>query len=263
MGAFPGGRAFFFDRLEGGADEILESLYARKSVRVFAEQPVDPALKAALFAAAGQAPTAGNQQLYTILDIIDPAKKERLAALCDHQGFIAKAPVVLVFCADCRRWLLAYREAGASPRAPGLGDALLSMADAVIAAQNAVVAAESLGLGSCYIGDVLENAEQTGPLLGLPDYVFPAAMLVLGWPAPGQRDRQKPARLPQKFVVQANTYRDFDGGETREMMAKNLGQRSFEDWVQAFCARKYNSDFSAEMSRSAAVWLEKFQTPGL
>ena len=40
------------------------------------------------------------------------------------------------------------------------GDLLLALADTCIAAQNAVVAAESLGIGSCYIGDVIENAEQ-------------------------------------------------------------------------------------------------------
>lgn len=240
-------------------NEILDSLYARKSVRVFEDRPVEPAQKAALFAAAAQAPTAGNQQLYTILDITEQDKKERLAELCDHQGFIAKAPVALVFCADCRRWLRAYTQAGAVPRAPGMGDALLSMTDAVIAAQNAVVAAESLGLGSCYIGDVIEHAEQVRPLLALPDYVFPAAMLVLGWPTRQQRERRKPPRFPQKFVVQQNAYCDFDEGETREMMAKELGKQSFEDWLGAFCTRKYNSDFSVEMSRSAEVWLEKFR----
>ena len=42
-----------------------------------------------------QAPTAGNQMLYTILDITDAALKARLADLCDHQPFIADAPVVL------------------------------------------------------------------------------------------------------------------------------------------------------------------------
>ena len=37
---------------------------------------------------------------------------------------------------------------------------MLAMADACIAAQNSVVAAESLGVGSCYIGDILENVEE-------------------------------------------------------------------------------------------------------
>ena len=139
---------------------ILSALSARKSVRVFTTDPVTPDERAAILNAAFQAPTAGNQQLYTILDITDPALKATLADLCDHQPFIAGAPLVLVFLADCRRWLNAYHAAGITDaRKPGAGDLMLAVADTCIAAQNAVVAAESLGIGSCYIGDVLENAE--------------------------------------------------------------------------------------------------------
>ena len=162
---------------------ILSALSARKSVRVFTPDPVTPDERAAILNAAFQAPTAGNQQLYTILDITDPALKAALADLCDHQPFIAGAPLVLVFLADCRRWLNAYHAAGITDaRKPGAGDLMLAVADTCIAAQNAVVAAESLGIGSCYIGDVLENAEAMRGALHLPQYVVPACMLVLGRP---------------------------------------------------------------------------------
>ena len=51
-------------------------------------------------------------------------------------------------------------DTGCDPRRPGEGDLLLATADAAIAAQNAVTAAWSLGIGSCYIGDVMENCEK-------------------------------------------------------------------------------------------------------
>ena len=60
---------------------ILSALSARKSVRVFTPDPVTPDERAAILNAAFQAPTAGNQQLYTILDITDPALKAALADL--------------------------------------------------------------------------------------------------------------------------------------------------------------------------------------
>ena len=128
-----------------------QGIQDRKSVRVFLDQPVTPAMKEQLLEAAFQAPTAGCQQLYTILDITDPERKARLADLCDHQPFIATAPVVLIFLADCARWPQVYQEAGCEPRPAGAGDLFLAVADACIAAQNVVVAAQSLGLGSCYI----------------------------------------------------------------------------------------------------------------
>ena len=83
--------------MEFDRNPTLDALCARKSVRVFTEEPVPQAVKNALFQAAMQAPTAGNQMLYTILDITDDALKARLADLCDHQPFISDAPVVLVF----------------------------------------------------------------------------------------------------------------------------------------------------------------------
>ena len=72
-------------------DRIIQSLYDRKSVRAYAPDPIPPEAVDAILEAAAQAPTAGNQQLYTILDITDPTKKQRLSESCDHQPFIAEA----------------------------------------------------------------------------------------------------------------------------------------------------------------------------
>ncbi len=240
-------------------NEIIQSLYDRKSVRAYEDRPVPEDVKREILAAAVQAPSAGNQQLYTILDITDQGLKDRLAETCDHQPFIAKAPVVLIFCADCRKWFDAFVEAGCDPRQPGAGDLLLAVSDANIAAQNAVVAAESLGLGSCYIGDIMEQYEEHRHLLRLPAWVFPAAMLVMGWPTRQQQDRTKPRRVELKYVVHENGYRHMDGAELREMLAPQAGEKGFEAWMRAFCARKYNSDFAREMTRSVGEYLRDFE----
>lgn len=240
-------------------NEVLTQLHARKSVRAFLDKPIAPADKAAILAAACAAPTAGNQQLYTILDITDQAVKDTLAETCDHQPFIATAPMVLIFCADCQKWQDAFASGGCQPRDPAVGDLLLAFCDANIAAQNAVTAAWSLGIGSCYIGDILEQCETHRALLHLPEYVVPAAMLVFGWPTHQQMERQKPSRRAMKHIVHENAYRHMDGKELEDMLADNAGQRPYADWLRAFCDRKYNSDFSREMSRSAAEYLKAFQ----
>ena len=239
-------------------NEIIQSLYHRKSVRAYEERPVPQEVKRELLAAAAQAPTAGCQQLYTILDITDQSIKDALAETCDHQPFIAQAPVVLIFCADCQKWYDAYQAGGCQPRAPGPGDLLLAFSDANIAAQNAVTAAWSLGIGSCYIGDILERCETHRALLSLPEYVVPAAMVVFGYPTDQQKAREKPRRRAMEHIVHENTYRRMDGAELEAMLADHAGQRSYTDWLQAFCQRKYNSDFSWEMSRSAAEYLKQF-----
>lgn len=240
-------------------NEIIKSLYERKSVRVFEERAVPAEYKSAILRAATQAPSAGCQQLYTIIDVTDSALKAALGETCDNQPFIAEAPLVLVFCADCKKWYDAYLDIGCDPRRPGVGDLLLAVSDTLIAAQNAVVAAESLGLGSCYIGDVTENCERQRGLLHLPDYVFPAALLVMGWPTAQQKARPKPPRSAMEHIVHENAYRSMDGAELRAMLAQNHPNKSYEDWLRAFCARKYNSTFSREMTRSVAEYLKQFE----
>lgn len=240
-------------------NETIRQLYARKSVREFTDREISAEQKALILEAAAMAPTAGNQQMYTILDITDQTLKERLAESCDHQPFIAKAKMVLIFCADWRKWYDAFEDAGCAPRRPGVGDMLLAVSDANIAAQNAVAAAESMGIGSCYIGDIMENCEIHREMLKLPEFVFPAAMLVFGYPTEKQLERAKPKRVPMEHIVHENGYRRMDGAELRNMFAGKAGARGYEEWMQAFCTRKYESDFSREMTRSVGEYLKDFQ----
>ena len=240
-------------------NEVLQQLHDRKSVRVYEDRPVEPEVKRAILEAAIQAPSAGNMALYTILDITDQELKNKLAVSCDNQPFIATAPMVLIFCADYRRWYDVFCKYVDDVRKPDMGDLFLAEADTLIAAQNAVVAAQSLGIGSCYIGDITENYEYHRELLNLPQYVAPAAMLCFGYPTQQQLDRPKPPRFRVEDIVHENGYRDMEEQELKQMLSVKAGTRTFEDWIRAFCARKYNSDFSREMTRSVQVYLEDFQ----
>lgn len=264
-------------------NEVIRQLYERKSVRTFTDRDIDEAIVREILTAAIMAPTAGNQQLYTILRITDPDIKQKLSESCDHQPFIAKGKLLLIFCADCLKWYEAFRMEDCQPRLPGPGDLLLAVDDALIAAQNAVVAAQSYGIGSCYIGDIMENIEWQREILQLPDYVFPAAMLVFGYPTLQQQERKKPERSPLEYIVQENTYRSYDRETLQKMLQIKTGhgkteredkahfhedqdkkkcgqsdQEAYRNWLQAFCRRKYNSDFAREMSRSVAEYLKQY-----
>lgn len=241
-------------------NEVLKQLYKRKSVRVFTDENISQEDKAAILRAAIEAPTAGNQQLYTIIDVTNQDLKDKLAVSCDNQPFIASAKMVLVFCADCKKWYDAFVAAGCEPRAPGVGDLMLAVSDTNIAAQNAVTAAESLGIGSCYIGDIMENCEIHREILGLPKYVFPAAMLVFGYPTEQQTMRQKPERADMKHIVHENGYREMDADELEEMFTPKASQKTYKDWMTAFCNRKHNSDFAREMTRSVKEFLKDFES---
>ena len=233
-------------------------------MRVFEDRPIEPGIKNEILDAAFQAPTAGAMMLYAILDITEQELKDALAAACDHQPFIARAPLVLVFLADYQRWYDSFSFAGCEPRKPGEGDLLLACADAVIAAQNTVVAAESFGIGSCYIGDIIENCETVRELLGLPDFAVPAAMVVYGYPVKAQKERRKPVRFEKEYIVYENRYRRLTSDEHMSMhrARHRKAGREIEDIcgdIKEFCQRKYLSGFALEMNRSAAEYLKKFK----
>lgn len=240
-------------------NEITRSLKNRKSVRVFTEKEIDENIKEEILLCAVNAPTAGNQQLYTILDIKDKELLKKLSVTCDNQPFIADSKLTLIFCADFKKWYDAFKATGCEPRQLLEGDLFLAVNDALIAAQNAVCAAESFGIGSCYIGDIMENCEIHREMLCLPEYVFPAAMIVFGYPADSQIRREKPERADMKHIVHTDTYRIMEVEELEELFSVKAKEKSYEDWMKAFCNRKFNSDFSVEMSRSVREYLKQWK----
>ena len=241
-------------------NDIIKALNERKSVRVFENRAIPEECKNAILNAALQAPSAGNMNLYTILDITDPELKTILSVTCDNQPFIAKAPMVLVFCADYHRWYNLFNKYCSKVRQPSVGDLNLATADTLIAAQNCVVAAESLGIGSCYIGDITENFENHKELFDLPRHVVPVCMIVFGYPAESQKRRTKPPRFNREDIVFTDRYDRNKADGMDEMLKKreNISSEDFPQWVEKFLKRKYNSDFSVEMSRSCIEMIKSF-----
>ena len=227
-------------------NQTLNLLQNRKSVRKFSNQPISEADKNAILSAAMRAPTAGNMMLYSIIDVTDQELKEKLSETCDHQPFISEAPMVLVFCADYRRWMNKFKVSGCddgTPAKPEEGNLLLACSDALIAAQTAVIAAESLQIGSCYIGDILEQSETHITLFNLPEYVMPITMVVFGYPILQQKNRTQPERFPKEMIVFENTYQDLTDEQLQNFAASTN--------IDAFYKRKHISDFAKEMNRSS------------
>ena len=237
--------------------ETIRLLQSRKSMRVFEEREIPETVKQEILSASIRAASAGNMALYTIIDVTDEELKRKLSVTCDDQPFIAKAPLVLIYCADYRRWYRTFEEVVDEVRHPSWGDFMLAATDAVIAAQTAATAADALGLGTCYIGDILERYEEHRRLLSLPDYVAPVAMLVGGYPTKQQIEREQTPRFCVEDLVHENGY-DLDKSDRMpDMLRERDGwAENYEQHVRAFCERKYNSAFSVEMSRSVKAMLD-------
>ena len=239
-------------------NETIKQLWERKSVREYTNQPITNEEKEMILQAALQAPTAGNMALYSIIDIQDQKLKDELAIRCDHQPFIAKAPLVLIFLADYQKWFDIFQHYTSEEVKIEESDLLLACEDCMIAAQNAVVAAQSLGIGSCYIGDILENFEANQELLHLPQYAIPLCMVVFGKPTPSQINRKKPTRFALEDMVSVDYYREKTTEETIQMFEKQTGKsgENLEKYIRAFAKRKFYALFREEMNRSSRAIIQ-------
>jgi nitroreductase len=248
-------------------NQTLETIMSRKSVRAYLDKPVPPEVREQVLQATLRAPTAGNLMLYSVIEVTDQAVKDRLAVTCDNQPFITRAPWVLLFLADYQRWFDYFELCGVKEfaarknlprRKPAEGDLMLACCDALIAAQTAVVAAESVGLGSCYIGDIMENCEAHRSMFNLPPYTFPIALLCFGYPTDAEKTRKPPSRFDRRHIIFENRYRRLDETEFTQMFqaetervfskqkevlgAVNVGQMTYK--------RKVAAGFALELNRS-------------
>ncbi|MGD0879931.1 MAG: nitroreductase family protein [Anaerolineales bacterium] len=256
---------------------IIDTILKRKSIRAYMKKAIAPEVRAELLRATLRAPTAGNLMLYSIIEVTDQSIKNKLVRTCDNQSFIARAPLVWLFLADYQRWVDYFITSGVAQlceqtktamRKPEEGDLCLACCDAIIAAQTAVIAAESFGLGSCYIGDIMENYEIHRDLFELPKYVFPICLVCFGYPTPQQISRKQTSRFQEKFILFENKYKRLSKDDLYEMFLEE-NSRNFHGREEIMGARnvgqliymrKFNAEFSKEMSRSVRAilkaWLE-------
>lgn len=242
---------------------VIETINNRVSLIQYEEKEISNEHLDTILQSAIKAPTAGNMMMYSILKIEDKNTKEKLSITCDNQPFIKKAQVILIFLADLQKWFDYYKVCGIEPKSPGMNDFMLGVNDAIIACQNAVIAAESLGIGSCYIGDVMENYEIHKELLNLPDYTFPAAMITLGY-YPENMKRTFRDRFDSKYIVFNEKYKRLNEDELKDMFANKesnipkINPFNAKSFGELIYKRKIDSDFSKEMDRSIKEAIKYF-----
>ncbi len=257
----------------------LDILLARKSVRSYADKPVSREVKDQVLEATLRAPTAGNLMLYSIIEVASQAEKDVLAKSCDNQPFIARAPWVLLFLADYQRWHDYFLTCDVQQfcvanqlvmRRPQEGDLMLAVSDALIAAQTCVIAAEALGLGSCYIGDIMEQYATHRALFDLPRYTFPIALLCLGYPTPEARARPQLERYPREFIVfkdrycylKAPDYERMFAHETAHIFTERHEVAGAANVGQLVYRRKFAAAYAVELNRSVREILRNWQDEG-
>ncbi|HJO74170.1 MAG TPA: nitroreductase family protein [Rhodospirillales bacterium] len=184
-------------------NDTLAYLAGRRSHRKFLDRPVDAALIETLAAAALSAPTKSDLQQRDIVIVEDPSLKKNIGDLFPEDPWIGKAPAFLVFCGNNRRQRQLHEWRG-RPFVNDHLDAFFNAAvDAAIVLATFQIAAERVGLGGCAISAVRNHAATISEMLALPDHVFPAAGMTLGWPA---HEGKVSLRLPLAVTVHKDRF---------------------------------------------------------
>ncbi len=234
-----------------------------RSIRKYRSEPVSDTLLHDILHASTRASTTGNMQVYSIVVTTDQALKEKLWEVHFRQNMVKEAPLVLTFCADFNRFNTWCRLRKADPGYDNFLSFMTGAIDALLAAQNCALAAEEYGLGICYLGTTLYNAEKIIEILGLPKAVVPVTTLVMGYPdeQPGLTDR-----LPVEAVVHYEKYRNYSSAdidrlysekEYSELTVKLLEENKLETLAQVFTQKRYTKKDNVAFSKKLFEVIEK------
>ncbi len=176
----------------------------RKSLRKYSSQVPEREVIETIVRAGQQAPFAS--QLYSVV-------------FSTKGSLPFKAPLWFVICVDAHKLALFMKKRGWTVVTNDLTMLLLGMQDASYMAENMVIAAESLGLGSCFLGEGSINAKRVQTLarkLALPDRVLPMVELVMGYP---DEDEPTRPRYPMDFTLFEDRYPELGDGDVERAMA--------------------------------------------
>ena len=239
-------------------NQTIQSLKNHTSIRKFNSVPITDDVIDDIIEASLRGASAGNMMLYSFIDIRSKETLKKLSVWCDNQPFIADSQFALLVVVDAYKWDKIYKlnqlDVTEAYDCPTVADLALGVQDAMIAAQNAVIAAESLGIGTCYIGDIMENKEIISEYFNLPRHTMPVTLIVFGNfdTKPQLRDR-----FPKESVVFKEKYKQLNDNEIEEMFR---GRFEGDGSVTQFYKRKRASDFYTEMVRSIKAYALAFFT---
>jgi nitroreductase len=169
-------------------NSVITTMLERKSIRHYtSRQPSDEIIET-IVRAGQQAPFAG--QLGSVL-------------LARNKPSPYDAPLLFTICVDLHRLELIMARRGWKLATNDLSILFFGIQDAALMAENMVIAAESLGLGSCFLGDTPYRADQIIEEYHLPQHVFPLVQLTMGYPAENPPPRP---RYPLDYALFEDVY---------------------------------------------------------
>ena len=150
----------------------MESIFKRRSIRKYNNQPVEKDKINKLLRAAMQAPSAGNQQPWEFIVLQDKDNLKRLSKMSPYSRAIADAPLAIVVLANQER--MRYPENWQQ--------------DLGAATENLLLEAVELNLGAVWMGaaPLEDRMNYLKEMFNLPEKLMPYCIITVGYPEEGK-----------------------------------------------------------------------------
>ncbi len=178
----------------------IDAMMDRASVRRYRKERPSREVIETVARAGIQAPFAS--QLHSIL-------------LSDKPKAPFGAPLWFTICVDLHKLELFMKARGWKRVTNDLAMLVFGIQDAAYMAENMVIAAESLGMGSCFLGESPWLADRVAEEFSLPPLVMPLVGLVMGYP-----DEKRPPRprYPLEYSLFEGKYPQLGEADVAAMM---------------------------------------------
>jgi nitroreductase len=152
--------------------ELIQTIFARRSIRRYTADPVGEEDVKTLLEAAMAAPSAGNSQPWHFIVVTDRQTLDALAEVHPYGKMLFEAPLCIAVCGDpslSRQWVQ----------------------DCSAATENLLLAVAALGLGAVWLG-VHPEADRVAAIrkvLRISESIVPLNLISVGHPAEEKEPR--------------------------------------------------------------------------
>jgi nitroreductase len=152
--------------------DLIETLFSRRSIRKYTDEPVSEDDIKTLLEAAMAAPSARNSQPWHFVVVTERTTLDALAEAHPHGKMLAQATLCIVVCGD-----------------PAISDYFQQDCSAAI--ENLLLAATALGLGAVWLSahPREERVALARRILSIPENIVPVNLISIGHPAEEKEPR--------------------------------------------------------------------------
>ena len=181
--------------------ETIECIRTRRSIRKFADTPLEFEKVGNVLDAGRCAPSAGNLQDWKFILVTESNTRQEIAEACLQQYWMNTAPVHIIVCAQPDRSERFYGERGRK---------IYSIQNCSAVAENMIIAAHDQGLGACWVSAFDESMIRR--TVNIPESASPQVVVVIGY-----ADEHPPE--PPKLNIENVVYIEKWGSRIRDMAA--------------------------------------------